>query len=170
VETGFPQENATKYDKLDRCPIPGEPENGLAGEKIQGANVVIFARRVVAFVKMLVVAAGVTTALSIAVIASLQLAFWLLANTWTPVPLARIVELSGIDVPRRYFPASDITGSSRAATPDLAEWLMNLPAIVALFMGLALLSLGYAALTSAEKRLATVSGVDDDPPAVRGPR
>lgn len=141
-----------------------------AGEKIQGANVLMFTRRLVALVKMLVVAAGVATALSIAVIASLQFAFWLVANTWTPLPLARIVELSGIDVPRRYFPASDVTGSSRPATPDLAEWLLNLPAIVALFMGLALLSLVYAALTSAEKRLATVSGVDDDPPNVRGPR
>jgi hypothetical protein len=139
----------------------------LAGETIQGANVLRFGRQLVAFVKMLVVAAGVATALSIAVIASLQLAFWLIANTWTPVPLARIVELSGIEVPRRYFPASDVTGSSRAATPDLAEWLLNLPAIVALFMGLALLSLVYAALTSAEKRVATVSGGDEDSPPTR---
>jgi hypothetical protein len=136
----------------------------FAGERVQGANVLIFTRRLVALVRMLVVGAGVATALSIAVIAGLQLAFWLLANTWTPVPMARIVELSGIDVPRRYFPASDITGSSRPATPDLAEWLLNLPAIIALFMGLAVLSLVYAALASVEKRLAPVSGVDDDQP------
>jgi hypothetical protein len=115
---------------------------------------------------MLVVGACLATALSVAAIASLQLALWLVASTWTPFPLARIVELAGIDVPRTYVPASGVTGSGRPATPDVAEWLLNLPAIVALFMALALLSLVYAALTSVEKRLA-VSGVDDDQPKAR---
>jgi hypothetical protein len=131
----------------------------------------MFTRRVVTFFKMFVAGAGVATALSMGVIASLQFGFWLMAKTWTPFPVSRIVELSGIDVPRRYFPASaDTSASGRPGTLGFVEWSLDLPAIVALFMALALFSLFYAALTSVEKGLATASGVDDAPSDVRGPR
>ena len=131
----------------------------------------MFTRRLVGFVRTMVVAAGVATGLSIGAVASLQLGFWLIARTWTPFPVARIVELSGIDVPRRYFPASaDISASALPGGVDFVDWLLNLPAIVALFMALALFSLCYAALTSVEKGLATASGADDEPPKVPGPR
>ena len=131
----------------------------------------MFTRRLVTFVKMFVVGGGVATALSMGAIASLQFGFWLMVKTWIPFPVSRIVELAGIDVPRRYFPAAgDTSESSRAGTLDFVERLLDLPAIVALFIALALFSLFYAALASVEKGLATVSGVDDEPPKVRGPR
>jgi len=131
----------------------------------------MFTRRLVTFFKMFVAGAGVVTALSMGAIASLQFGFWLMAKTWTPFPVSRIVELSGIDVPRRYFPASaDAFESGRSGTLDFVGWWLDLPAIVALFMALALFSLFYAALASVEKGLATVSGVDDGRPQARGPR
>jgi hypothetical protein len=130
----------------------------------------MFTRRFVTLVKMSVVGAGVATALSMGAIASLQFGFWLMTKTWIPFPVSRIVELAGIDVPRRYFPAAvDASESSRAGTLDFVERLLDLPAIVALFIALAVFSLFYAALTSAEKGLTTVSGMDDEPPKVRGP-
>ena len=69
---------------------------------------------------------------------------------------------------RNYVPASFESG--RSGTRDFVAWWLDLPAIVALFMALALFSLLYAALASVEKGLATVSGVDDGRPQARGPR
>jgi hypothetical protein len=126
-------------------------------------------RRLVTFVRICVVAAGAATAVSIGAIASLQFGFWLMTSTWPPFPVTRIVELSGIEVPRRYVPASGDADSGRPVGLDVVDWLLNLPAIVALFMALALLSLVYAALNSVEKGLAA-SGADDEAPKVPGPR
>jgi hypothetical protein len=116
--------------------------------------VITLTRRLVAFVKVLVAGAGAMTALSMGAIVSLQVAFWLATRTWSPFPLSQIFELSHINVPRRYLPASadgQVTG--RVDPQGIVEWLLDLPAIVALFVALALLALFYASLTSLEKWL-----------------
>jgi hypothetical protein len=117
-------------------------------------KVIMLTRRLVAFVKVLVAGAGAMTALSMGAIVSLQVAFWLATRTWSPFPVSQIFELSHIDVPRRYLPASvDAHTSGRVDPQGIVEWLLDLPAIVALFVALALLALFYASLTSLEKWL-----------------
>jgi hypothetical protein len=94
------------------------------------------------------------TALSMGAIVSLQVAFWLATRTWSPFPVAQIFELSQINVPRRYLTASvDAQTSGRVDPQSIIEWLLDLPAIVALFVALAFLALFYASLTSLEKWL-----------------
>jgi hypothetical protein len=95
--------------------------------------------------------------LSLAAIVSLQLGIWFRMQTWSSFPVSRIFELSGIDVPRRYLPASE---RRRPGPPDFVESLLDLPAIVALLTGLALLAVFYTWLASFEKEL---------PPAVPTP-
>jgi hypothetical protein len=130
----------------------------------------MFTRRLVTLVRVCVVAAGVVTALTIGAVASLQLGFWLIMKTWSPFPISRLIELVGVDVPRRYVPASiESADIHRVDAQDIVEWLLNVPAIVALFIALAVLSLLYASLASAERRWAPVSGPDDEPPASPGP-
>ncbi|MFL6805347.1 MAG: hypothetical protein ACJ8FM_15295 [Xanthobacteraceae bacterium] len=115
---------------------------------------IMLARRLVAFVKVLVAGAGAMTALSMGAIVSLQVAFWLATRTWSPFPVAQIFELSQINVPRRYLTASvDAQTSGRVDPQSIIEWLLDLPAIVALFVALAFLALFYASLTSLEKWL-----------------
>jgi len=114
----------------------------------------MLARRLVAFVKVLVAGAGAMTALSMGAIVSLQVAFWLATRMWSPFPIAQIFELSHINVPRRYLTASvDAQTSGRVDPQSIIEWLLDLPAIVALFVALAFLALFYASLTSLEKWL-----------------
>jgi hypothetical protein len=116
--------------------------------------VIVLARRLVAFIKVLVAGAGAMTALSMGAIVSLQVAFWLATRTWSPFPVSQIFELSHINVSRRYLPASvDAHASGRVDPQGIIEWLLDLPAIVALFVALALLALFYASLTSVEKWL-----------------
>jgi hypothetical protein len=116
--------------------------------------VITVTRRLVAFVKVLVAGAGAMTALSMGAVVSLQLVFWVATRTWSPFPVSQIFELSHVNVPRRYLPASVEAGASGRLDPQGAiEWLLDLPAIVALFVALALLALFYASLTSIEKWL-----------------
>jgi hypothetical protein len=116
--------------------------------------VITVARRLVAFVKVLVAGAGAMTALSMGAIVSLQVAFWIVTRTWSPFPVSQIFELSHINVPRRYLPASvDVQAGGRLDPQGAIEWLLDLPAIVALFVALAVLAVFYASLTSIEKWL-----------------
>jgi|SRR5262245_3015714 len=111
-------------------------------------------RRLVAFIKVLVAGAGAMTALSMGAIVSLQVAFWLATRTWSPFPVAQIFELSHINMPRRYLPASvDAQAGGRVDPQGVVEWLLDLPAIVALFVALTVLAVIYASLTSVEKWL-----------------
>jgi hypothetical protein len=117
-------------------------------------------RRLVILMRMLAVAAGAVTALAMGAIVSLQLGFWLMTNTWSPIPISRIFELSDIEVPRRYLPAGmEATERSRAGPQDMFEWLLDLPAIVALAVVLAVLAISYVSLAAVEKGLAAGSGV-----------
>ena len=125
----------------------------------------MFTRRLVTLTRMLVMGAGVATALCMGAIASLQLGFWLVMKTWSPIPVSRIVELTGVEVPRRYVPASIDAPDTGLDAQDVVEWLLNVPAIVGLFIALAVLSLFYASLASAERGLVAASGPDDKPQA-----
>jgi hypothetical protein len=113
-------------------------------------------RRLVMLMRMLAFAAGAVTALAMGAIVSLQLGFWLMTKTWSPIPVSRIFELWDIEVPRRYLPAGE---RSRAGPQDMVEWLLDLPAIVALSVVLAVLAISYVSLAAVEKGLAAESGV-----------
>jgi len=116
--------------------------------------VILLIRRFVTFTKMLVAAAGAFAALCTGAIACLQFGFWLIARRWSPVPVSRILELAQIEVQRRYFPASvDASQSNGLDAQALIEWVLDLPAILALFVSVALLGLVYLLLISVEKRL-----------------
>jgi hypothetical protein len=122
--------------------------------------VIVFARRLTTFARMLVFGAGAVTAVSIGTIVSLQFGFWLVMKTWSPLPVSRILDLAGIHVPRKYLAAGVETSErSRYDMQDIVEWFLDLPAIVVLFVALAVLALFYASLTSLEKGLAAVSGM-----------
>jgi hypothetical protein len=113
------------------------------------------AGRVVSFAKLLVMGASAVTALCMSAVVSLQFGFWLLTKTWSPFPVSRFLELGDINLPRRYLPASiEASQGTRFDAQGLIETLLDLPAIVVLFVALALLALCYAALTSLEKGLA----------------
>jgi len=117
-------------------------------------TVIEIARRLVRFTKVLVVAAGSFAALGMGVVVCLQFGFWLVTKAWTPFPVSRILEFSDINVPRRYFPASvSASGTARVDGPGIVEWVLDLPAVVVLFVALAVLALIYASLTSVENTL-----------------
>jgi len=116
--------------------------------------VIALIRRFVTFTKVLVAAGGAFAALCTGAIACLQFGFWLMARKWGSVPVSRILELAQINVPRRYLPASiDASQGTRLDAQDVIEWVLDLPAIVALFAAVALLGLVYLLLVSLEKRL-----------------
>ena len=117
------------------------------------ARVKMLTARLVTFTRMFVVGAGVVTALSVGLVVSLQLGFFFMTKRWSSFPLSRIFDPSEVDVPKTYVLASE---SSAPRTQTFTGWLLDLPAIVVLFVALALLALSYACLTTAEKRLATV--------------
>ena len=109
--------------------------------------------------RMLALGAGAATAVAMGAIVSLQLGFWFMTKTWSPLPVSRIFELSAIEVPRRYLPAGvEASDRSRLGAPDLVEWLLDLPAVVALSVVLAVLAISYVSLASIEKGLATAAG------------
>ena len=111
--------------------------------------------RLVNYTKRLVGASGVVTAMSIAVVVALQSGSWYQQSD--PVLVSQLFELSGIDIPRKYVPASGDYQSS----PDPLEMLLNLPAIVPLVTAFALLVLVYAWLASLEKEMADFRPVRD---------
>jgi hypothetical protein len=113
-----------------------------------GARVGMLAARLLKFARMFVVGAGTVTALSIGAIVTLQLGFWFMTKRWSPLPFSRILELADVDLPRPYVLASD---NSRLRAQSFTEWLLDLPAIVVLFVAFALLALLYAGLTSLDK-------------------
>jgi hypothetical protein len=115
-------------------------------------------RRLVILMRKLAFGAGAVTALAMGAIVSLQLGFWLMTKTWSPIPISRIFELWDIEVPRRYLPAG-ASERSRAAPQDTVEWLLDLPAIVALSVVLAVLAISYVSLAAVEKGLGAESGV-----------
>jgi hypothetical protein len=122
--------------------------------------VIRLARRLVMLMRMLAFGAGAVTALAMGVIVSLQLGFWLMTKTWSPIPVSRIFELSDIEVPRRYLPAgTQASESSRPEAQDLVEWLLGLPAVVALSVVLAVLAISYVSLAAVERGLAAEPGV-----------
>ena len=120
-----------------------------------GACLRMLADQLLTFARLSVVGAGTATALSIGAIVSLQLGFWFMTKRWSPLPVSRILELWEGDAPRAYALASD---NSRLRIQSFTEWLLDLPAIVVLFVALAVLALLYAGVTSLEKRVSTVPG------------
>jgi hypothetical protein len=116
------------------------------------ARLRLLTARLVTYARMAVVAAGAVTASFIAAIVSLQLGFWLATQRWSPLPVSRIFELAEVDTATTYALASE---SSRPRTQGLTEWLLDLPAIVVLFVALALFAVLYAWLASVEKGLGT---------------
>ena len=113
-------------------------------------------RRLVTLMRMLAFGAGTVTALAMGAIVSLQLGFWLMTKTWSPIPVSRIFELWDIEVPRRYLAAGmKASESSRPGAQDIVGWLVDLPAIVALSVVLALLAISYVSLAAVEKGLAS---------------
>ena len=110
--------------------------------------------RVVTGTRMLVLAAGAATALGIAAIVSLQLGFWLMTKRWSPFPISRLFELVDLAVPRAYVLASE--NGPRVQT--LGEWLMDVPAIVVLFVALAVVAIVSTWLTSLERGLTSPAG------------
>jgi hypothetical protein len=114
----------------------------------RGARLKVLADRLVAFTRMLVMAAGAATALSLAAIVSLQLGFWFMTWRWSPFPLSRLLELAGLGAERPYVLASD---DGRPRSQDFGAWLLDLPAAVVLFVLVALLALAYTGLGSLER-------------------
>jgi len=126
-----------------------------AAQKGLGVGLIVLARRIVAFSKLLVMAAGAATALCMGALVSLQFGFWLMTRTWSPFPVSRFFELLDVNIPRRYVPASiDRAETGHFDSQSLIESVLDLPAIVVLFVALALVALSYAALAAFDKRLA----------------
>jgi len=117
--------------------------------------VIVVTRRLVALARALVMAVGAATALCMVVVVSLQFGFWLMTKTWSPFPVSRLFELADVNVPRRYTPASiDAPAPSRLDVQGVIETLLDLPAIVVLFVALACVALCYTTITAFDRRLA----------------
>ena len=120
----------------------------MAGNR--GARLKTLTARLVTGTRMLVLAAGAATALGMAAIVSLQLGFWLMTRRWSPFPISRLFELADITAPRAYLLASD---NNQLRSHSLGEWLLDVPAIVVLFVALAVVAIVSTWLTSLERSL-----------------
>lgn len=114
----------------------------------RGARLKLLAARLAGFTKLVIIAAGTATAVSIAAIVSLQFGFWFMTRRWTSFPVSRLMELAGFDVARPFVLASE---DSRLRSQDWGEWLLDLPAAIVLFVVLAVLAASYSGLTALEK-------------------
>jgi len=128
--------------------------------------VITLKRRLVTWSRRATLAAGAATAVCMGAIATLQLGFWLFGKTWISFPVSRLFELASLNVSRHYALSSmDGPAQSRLDGQSVIEWSLDLPAVVALSVALAVFALLYAFLASVEKALAAHRPAEAAPPS-----
>ena len=109
-------------------------------------------RRLVAFVRAAVGLAAAVAAFGIAALSLLQGIVWMKTGQWSSVPFSQILDLVGLDVPRRFFPASiDAHAERRLDFDRFVDWWLDAPAIIPLVVAVAVLVLLYIGLKTLQE-------------------
>src|SRR5262249_18293758 len=117
-----------------------------------GCQVTALGRRLVAFVRGVVGLAAAVAAFGIAALSLLQGVVWMKTGQWSPLPFSQILDLVGLDVPRRYFPAGiDAHAERRLDSDRVVAWWLDAPAIIPLLVAVAVLVLLYIGLKTLQE-------------------
>ena len=104
--------------------------------------------------KSIVLFGGAVTGLCLAAMIGWQsvLCFW--AERCAPISVQQVADAAGLHISRTYFTSSvDSRSRTPLQVPKLLEPLLDVPAIVALLIAMALLLLFYASIRAFEARL-----------------